>query len=220
MVESLREWGSRKGNQKWTLPVSVVTLINIPSDRASIPFDEDNGAENISWKRATTFSSDFMVLRMRESTDCSLFAVFLNECKGIHPFSYMWNRLFFPHELQKEEWCSLKKHMPVASHLTPLNNQRTYRPPCLQCSWAFATRHWRKRSQIIQKRQRRGSINQRLCTGDPYLCLQTASKQAWSHPTLSPSYLISNGLANSLNPTNTTISPDYLCHIDWWAIYH
>ena len=124
MVESLREWESRKGSQKWTLPVSVVTLINIPSDRASIPFDEDNGAENISWKRATTFSSDFMVLRMRESTDCWLFAVFLNECKGIHPFSYMWNRLFFPHELQKEEWCSLKKHMPVASHLTPLNNQR------------------------------------------------------------------------------------------------
>ena len=45
----------------------MVTLINIPSDRASIPFDEDNGAENISWKRATTFSSDFMVLRILDA---------------------------------------------------------------------------------------------------------------------------------------------------------
>lgn len=65
--------GSREGSQKWTCSVSVVTLINIPSDQGNIPFDQANGTENISWIKATTFSSGLMIIRTRESTDCSSF---------------------------------------------------------------------------------------------------------------------------------------------------
>lgn len=77
--------------------------------------------------------------------------------------------LTFSYELPKGEWCSLGEHMPMASPLTQLNEKRTYGPSSPQCPGALAKEIHEQRELeccIIQKKQRRSYIGQRLCTGN------------------------------------------------------
>lgn len=172
------------------------------------------GTKNISWIKATTFSSGFMVIT-REATDCSRFLLYFWMNASV-VIQLHWDRLLPSYLLLRAAEGRM-----VLTRRTHAHGKSSDTTQWWKDIWTFLTPvswslskgdTWIKRAGVLHypketKKKLYWSeiMHRKQKVHVLYPWLHTEFQWAWSRPKFSPSYLISNGVFNSFLPTLSSI---------------